>query len=141
VAIGASQNQVVKAFMEAEAYPGPSIIVAYCHCIAHGIDMAHGFDVEQDKAVKCGHWPLVRFNPALIEQGKNPFSLDSKPPSIPYAEYAMGENRWRSLKATDPERAERLGQLAQKDVSLRYHVYEQLAKLDFGETKVDKEDK
>jgi len=139
VAIGASQNQAVKAFMEAEAYPGPSIIVAYCHCIAHGIDMSHGFE-EQEKAVKCGHWPLVRFNPALIAQGKNPRSLDSTPPSITYAEYAMGENRWRSLKAIDPERAEWLAQLAQKDASLRFHVYEQLAKLDFGETKVEKKD-
>ncbi|MDD4052594.1 MAG: thiamine pyrophosphate-dependent enzyme, partial [candidate division Zixibacteria bacterium] len=130
VAIGASQNQAVKAFMEAEAYPGPSIIVAYCHCIAHGIDMAHGFQ-EQEKAVKCGHWPLMRFNPKLIEEGKNPFSMDSKPPSISYADYAMGENRWRSLKATDPERAEELGRLAQKDASLRFLVYEQLAKLSF----------
>ncbi|NMC43985.1 MAG: pyruvate:ferredoxin (flavodoxin) oxidoreductase, partial [candidate division Zixibacteria bacterium] len=130
IAIGASQNQAVKAFMEAEAYPGPSIIVAYCHCIAHGIDMSHGFE-EQEKAVKCGHWPLLRFNPKLIEEGKNPLSLDSKAPSITYAEYAMGENRWKSLKAIDPARAEDLGRLAQKDASLRYFVYEQLAKLSF----------
>ena len=130
IAIGASQNQAVKAFMEAEAYPGPSIIVAYCHCIAHGIDMSHGFE-EQEKAVKCGHWPLLRFNPKLIEEGKNPLSLDSKPPSITYAEYAMGENRWKSLKAIDPARAEELGRLAQKDASLRFFVYDQLAKLSF----------
>ena len=130
VAIGASQNQTVKAFMEAEAHPGPSLIVAYCHCIAHGIDMAHGFE-EQDKAVKSGHWPLVRFNPALIAEGKSPLALDSKPPSIPYAEYAMGENRWRALKGIDPQRAEELGRLAQMDATMRFHVYEQLAKLSF----------
>ena len=130
VAIGASQNQTVKAFMEAEAYPGPSLIVAYCHCIAHGIDMAHGFE-EHDKAVKSGHWPLVRFNPTLIAEGKSPLALDSKPPSIPYAEYAMGENRWRALKGIDPKRAEELGRLAQMDATMRFHVYEQLAKLSF----------
>ncbi len=130
VAIGASQNQTVKAFMEAEAYPGPSLIVAYCHCIAHGIDMAHGFE-EQEKAVKSGHWPLVRFNPAQIAEGKSPLALDSKPPSITYAEYAMGENRWRALKVIDPQRAEELGRLAQMDATMRYHVYEQLAKLSF----------
>jgi pyruvate-ferredoxin/flavodoxin oxidoreductase len=133
VAIGANQNQTVKAFIEAEAYPGPSITIAYCHCIAHGIDMSRGLE-EQDKAVKCGHWPLVRFNPALIEEGKNPLLLDSKPPSIPYSEYAMGENRWRSLKDIDPKRAEKLAELAQMDASMRYRVYEQMAKLSFDAT-------
>jgi len=131
VAMGASQTQAVKAFLEAEAYSGPSLIVAYSHCIAHGIDMAKGFD-EQDKAVKSGHWPLIRFNPDLIAQGKNPLLLDSKAPSITYAEYAMGENRWRALKGIDPERAEWLGKLAQEDVTLRFGVYEQLSKLTFG---------
>jgi pyruvate-ferredoxin/flavodoxin oxidoreductase len=131
IAMGASQNQTVKAFMEAEAYDGPSLIIAYSHCIAHGIDMAHGFE-EQDKAVKCGHWPLVRFNPALIEEGKNPLIMDSKPPSIPYVDYAMGENRWRSLKNIDADRTRMLAELAQKDISLRYHVYEQLSKLSFN---------
>ncbi|MCP4567906.1 MAG: pyruvate:ferredoxin (flavodoxin) oxidoreductase [FCB group bacterium] len=130
IAMGASQNQTVKAFMEAEAYPGPSLIIAYSHCIAHGIDMARGMD-EQVKAVKCGHWPLVRFNPLAIEEGKNPMTLDSKPPSIDYSEYAMGENRWRSLKGIDPARAEKLVKMAGKDALLRYHVYEQLVKLNF----------
>ncbi len=131
VAMGSSQNQVVKAFMEAEAFDGPSLIIAYSHCIAHGIDMANGF-VEQDKAVKSGHWPLVRFNPDLIAEGKNPLQLDSKPPSITYEEYAGGENRWRSLRGIDRDRADKLAELAQQDVSLRFHVYEQLAKLDFS---------
>ncbi|MEZ5359599.1 MAG: pyruvate:ferredoxin (flavodoxin) oxidoreductase [Candidatus Zixiibacteriota bacterium] len=130
VAMGANQNQVVKAFLEAEAYDGPSIIIAYSHCIAHGINMSHGFD-EQVKAVKSGHWPLMRFNPTLIADGKNPLKLDSKPPSIPYSEYAMGENRWRTLKLIDPERAERLAELAQQDVSLRFNVYAQVAEMNF----------
>lgn len=137
VAMGASMNQCVKAFMEAEAFPGPSIIIAYSHCIAHGIDMEHGFE-EQVKAVKSGHWPMVRFNPALIEQGKSPLLLDSKPPSIPYSEYAMGEIRWRSLKGIDPERATKLAELAQKDATLRYQLYEQLAKLSFAPGETDK---
>ena len=131
VAMGASQNQVVKAFVEAEAYNGPSIIIAYSHCIAHGINMSNGFD-EQDKAVKSGHWPLMRFNPNLIAEGKNPLQMDSKTPSITYAEYTMGENRWRSLKAIDPERAARLGELAQQDVTLRFNVYKQLSGLSFA---------
>jgi len=140
VAIGANQSQTVKAFMEGEAYNGPSLIVAYCHCIAHGIDMAHGFD-EQKKAVESGHWPLVRFNPALIDEGKNPLSVDSKPPTIPYSDYAGGEIRWRTLRATNKERFEKLAELAQKDASMRYHIYEQLAKLSFalngGDKKVE----
>ncbi len=139
IAMGASQNQTVKAFMEAEAYDGPSIIIAYSHCIAHGIDMAHGLN-EQVKAVKSGHWPLVRFNPALIEEGKNPLLLDSKPPTLDYSEYAMGENRWRTLRNIDPERAAMLGELAQKDASLRFHVYEQLAKLSFASEDKDKKE-
>ncbi len=130
VAMGANQSQTVKAFMEAEAYDGPSIIIAYSHCIAHGIDMAQGFN-EQQKAVDCGHWPLVRFNPALIDEGKNPLSLDSKPPTIPYADYANGEIRWRTLRGTNRERFERLGELAQKDATLRFHIYAQLAELSF----------
>ncbi|MCK5125489.1 MAG: pyruvate:ferredoxin (flavodoxin) oxidoreductase [candidate division Zixibacteria bacterium] len=140
VAMGSSQNQVVKAFAEAEAFDGPSLIVAYSHCIAHGINMSTGFD-NQDKAVKSGHWPLMRFNPDNLAKGKNPLMMDSKPPSIPYSEYTMGENRWRSLKAIDPERAAHLAELAQNDVSMRFSVYDQLSKLNFdanAETKSDK---
>ncbi len=93
VAMGASPNQTVKAFAEAEAYNGPSLIIAYSHCIAHGIDMAHGLD-EQKKAVESGHWVMFRYNPLLRDQGKNPFQLDSKDPTIPLSEYAYGENRF-----------------------------------------------
>jgi len=140
VAIGANQSQAVKAFIEAEAYPGPSLIVAYSHCIAHGIDMAHGMD-EQDRAVKSGHWPLLRFNPAFIEDGKNPLSMDSKAPSISYAEYTQSENRWRALRGINQERFEHLGKLAQKDVSLRYNVYAQLAQMNFDLNKKEPGDK
>ncbi len=139
IAMGSSHNQTVKAFMEAEAYPGPSLIIAYSHCIAHGIDMSKGLQ-QQDKAVKSGHWPLIRYNPALMEQDKNPLVLDSKPPSIPFSEYAMSENRWRSLKGIDPTRAERLGKLAQLDATRRTHFYEQLAKLNFDHETDEKTD-
>ena len=131
VAFGANQNQTVKAFMEAEAYPGPSIIIAYAHCIAHGINMANGLG-EQKKAVQSGHWILYRYNPALIDQGKNPLQLDSKEPTIPYEEYAYSENRWRTLKVSNPERAAMLLKLAQQDASRRWNLYKQLAKMDYS---------
>ncbi|UCD94245.1 MAG: pyruvate:ferredoxin (flavodoxin) oxidoreductase, partial [Candidatus Zixiibacteriota bacterium] len=93
IALGASHNQAVKALVEAEKYDGPSIVICYAHCIAHGVDMAHGLN-EQKKAVNSGHWILYRYNPELIKQGKNPLQLDSKAPSISYADYAYGEIRF-----------------------------------------------
>ncbi|MBD3217981.1 MAG: pyruvate:ferredoxin (flavodoxin) oxidoreductase, partial [candidate division Zixibacteria bacterium] len=131
VAMGASHNQTVRAFMEAESYPGPSIIIAYANCIAHGINMINGLN-EMDKAVKSGHWMLYRYNPALMDQGKNPLQLDSKEPSISYEEYAYGENRWRSLKASDPDRAARLMKLAQQDANRRWNIYRQMAEMDYS---------
>jgi len=128
VALGANPNQTVKAFVEAEAYPGPSLIIAYAHCIAHGINMTNGFQ-EQKKAVACGHWPLYRFDPRLKEQGKNPLQLDSKPPTVEFAEYAYGENRYRVLKQSNPEVAEELIKLATKDVTQRYALMQQLAQI------------
>jgi pyruvate-ferredoxin/flavodoxin oxidoreductase len=130
VAMGANPNQIVKAFIEAEAYPGPSIIIAYTHCIAHGIDMTKGFD-EQRKAVECGYWPLYRFDPLLKEQGKNPLQLDSKAPTLDFEEYAYGENRYNSLKKANPEVAAELMKLAKQDVLHKYSIMEQLAKLSF----------
>jgi len=115
VSLGANPQQAVKAFAEAEAYDGPSLIIAYAHCINHGINMAKGFD-QQRKAVACGHWPLYRYNPMLEAEGKNPLHLDSKEPSIPFAEYAMNENRYRALKMMNPEHAEELMAMSQKDV-------------------------
>jgi pyruvate-ferredoxin/flavodoxin oxidoreductase len=131
IAIGASQNQTVKAIVEAERYNGPSIIIAYSHCIAHGIDMSHGLD-EHKKAVDSGHWILYRFNPELIAQGKNPLQLDSKPPSISYADYAYGEVRFRTLKASMPERSDKLIRMAQEDAVRRYNLYKQMAAMDYS---------
>ncbi len=128
VALGANTNQTVKAFAEAESYPGPSLIIAYSHCIAHGINMTAGCE-EQKKAVACGHWPLYRFDPRLKEQGKNPLQLDSKAPTIGFDEYAYGENRFRTLRQSQPEQAERLMKLAKADAVRRYALMEQLSKL------------
>lgn len=131
IAMGASQNQAVKAIVEAEKFKGPSIVIAYSHCIAHGIDMAHGLE-EQKKAVDSGHWILYRFNPDLITQGKNPLQLDSKPPSIKYRDYALGETRFRTLLASMPERAEHLLSIAQEDAIKRYNLYKQMAAMDYS---------
>ncbi|MCJ7777850.1 MAG: thiamine pyrophosphate-dependent enzyme, partial [Sedimentisphaerales bacterium] len=128
VAMGANTNQTVKAFVEAESYPGPSLIICYSHCIAHGINMTLGFE-EQKKAVACGHWPLYRFDPRLKEQGRNPLQLDSKAPTINFDEYAYGENRYLSLKQSKPEVAAELMALANKDAAERYSLMEQLANL------------
>ncbi len=126
VAMGANDAQTVKAFLEAESYNGPSIIVAYCHCIAHGIDMTHGMQ-NQKAAVNSGHWPLYRYDPRLIEQGKNPLILDSKAPSIPIKDYAYMETRYKMLTFSQPEEAKRLLALAQRDAQMRYNFYQQLA--------------
>lgn len=128
VAMGANPNQCVKAFVEAENYLGPSLIIAYSQCIAHGINMTTGYD-EQKKAVECGHWPLYRFDPRLKAQDKNPLQLDSKPPTIDFAEYASGENRYRSLLKSQPEVAAQLMKLAGDDATHRYSLMQQLSQL------------
>ena len=115
VSMGANPAQVVKAFNEAEAYDGPSLIIAYSHCINHGINMAKGLE-QQEKAVECGHWPLYRYNPDLEAAGKNPLVIDSKAPASSFADYAMNENRYRALKLTNPAMFDELMGLAQKDV-------------------------
>jgi len=132
VAIGANANQAVKAFAEAEAYPGPSLIIAYSHCINHGFNLTTGYE-EQKKAVATGHWPLYRFDPRLKEQGKNPLQLDSKPPTMEFAEYAYNEDRYRSLKQSKPEVAAELMKLANRDAVERYALMEQLAGLKCGQ--------
>ncbi|MHC4313378.1 MAG: pyruvate:ferredoxin (flavodoxin) oxidoreductase [Planctomycetota bacterium] len=131
VAMGANPNQVVKAFVEAESYPGPSLIMAYSHCIAHGFNLVKGCE-HQKQAVNTGHWPLYRFNPQLKEEGKNPLQLDSKAPTLDFEEYAYGENRYRTLKQSKPETAAQLLKLAKNDVAQRYALMEQLAKLPCG---------
>ena len=128
IAMGANPNQAVKAFVEAESYPGPSLILAYSHCIAHGIDMTTGYQ-QQVKAVECGHWPLYRFDPRLRAQGKNPLLLDSKAPTMEFADYAYGENRYRSLKKSKPDTAAELMKLANKDAADRFKLMQQLANL------------
>jgi len=128
VAVGANPNQTVKAFIEAEAYPGPSLIIAYSHCIAHGYNLVNGYE-HQKQAVNCGHWPLYRFDPQLKEKGKNPLQLDSKAPTLDFEEYAYGENRYRTLKQSKPEVAAELLKLARSDAVQRYALMEQLAKL------------
>jgi pyruvate-ferredoxin/flavodoxin oxidoreductase len=131
VAMGANPNQAVKAFVEAESYPGPSLIIAYSPCIAHGYNLVKGCE-HQKQAVNTGHWPLYRFNPQLKEDGKNPLQLDSKPPTLDFEEYAYGENRYRTLKQSKPETAAQLLKLAKNDVAQRYALMEQLAKLPCG---------
>jgi pyruvate-ferredoxin/flavodoxin oxidoreductase len=115
ISLGANPTQAIKAIAEAEAYDGPSLIIAYAHCINHGINMANGLE-QQKKAVACGHWPLYRFNPDLDKEGKNPLIIDSKEPTISFDEYALGENRYRTLKRVNPAEADELMALSQKDV-------------------------
>ena len=129
VSMGANDGQTVRAFVEAEAYNGPSLIVAYSHCIAHGIDMRTGMNSGK-MAVESGHWPLYRFNPELIAQGKNPLQLDSKEPKIPYEQYAYAQTRFKTLTRSKPVEAKRLLELAQEDSMSRWHLYAQLAKLE-----------
>jgi len=127
VAMGANPGQVAKAFAEAEAYDGPSLIIAYAHCINHGINMAKGLD-QQKKAVECGHWPLYRYNPQLEVEGKNPLHIDSKAPAIPFADYALNENRYRMLKMMNPAHADELMAMSQKDVEKAWKFLEGRAK-------------
>ncbi|HZS76548.1 MAG TPA: pyruvate:ferredoxin (flavodoxin) oxidoreductase [Ktedonobacteraceae bacterium] len=126
VAMGANDQQTLKAFLEAEAYDGPSLIIAYSHCIAHGIEMNRGLE-QQKLAVQSGYWPLYRYNPALAKEGKHPLILDSKDPSIPLEKFAYNETRYRMLLQSNEARAEELMREAQQDVKVRWHHYQQLA--------------
>ena len=121
VAFGANLAQTVRAFTEAEAYNGPALIVAYSVCIAHGFDMSTGIE-QQKNAVACGYWPLYRYNPQLEAEGKNPLIIDSKDPSIPFAEYAYKENRYRSLKTSNPEVAAALLKQAEAEIQRRWKL-------------------
>ena len=131
VALGANDNQTVKAFVEAEAYDGPSLIIAYSHCIAHGINMTLGYE-EQKLAVDSGQWILFRYNPEAIDRGLNPLTIDSKPPSIPVQDWMYRENRFKMLTQSKPEVAARLLKLAQEDVNYRWNLYDQMSKMDFS---------
>ena len=125
VAMGANDTQTLRAFLEAEAYDGPSIIIAYSHCIAHGINMEKGME-NQKAAVDTGYWQLYRYNPGLIKEGKNPFKLESKGLKIPFKDYAYMETRYKMLTKSHPERASRLIKEAQQDVVEKWQEYERL---------------
>jgi pyruvate-ferredoxin/flavodoxin oxidoreductase len=129
VAMGANPRQTIRAFLEAESYDGPSLIIAYSTCIAHGINMARGMEQER-LAVQSGHWPLYRYDPRRRAEGQNPLQLDSKEPSIPLREYAYNENRYRMLAQSDRQMAERLLEAAQQEVRERWRIYAHMAEMD-----------
>jgi pyruvate-ferredoxin/flavodoxin oxidoreductase len=126
VAMGANDAQTLRAIQEAESYDGPSLIIAYSHCIAHGINMAKGME-QQRLAVESGYWPLYRYDPRLRAEGKNPFQLDSKPPKIRFRDYAMNETRYRMLMQSDPEAAEALMAQAEELIAQHWKELERLA--------------
>lgn len=130
VAFGAKDVHTIKAFMEAESYDGPSIIIAYSPCIAHGYDMKHNLE-QQDLAVKTGHWNLFRYDPRKLQQGENPLSLDCKQPSLGYGEFTRNETRFSMLKRSHPEAAEAFYKKAQQEVNARWQHYAQLAAIDY----------
>jgi pyruvate-ferredoxin/flavodoxin oxidoreductase len=131
VAMGASDQQTLNAFLEADAYDGPSMVIAYSHCINHGFDMRKGLE-QQKLAMLSGFWPLYRYNPSLVDEGKNPLTIDSKDPSIPLEQYVYNETRYRMLLQSDEQRAEALLKLAQKDVKSRWELYKQMAAMHYG---------
>ncbi|MGH3078937.1 MAG: pyruvate:ferredoxin (flavodoxin) oxidoreductase [Gaiellaceae bacterium] len=140
IAMGADNPQTVKALAEADAYPGPSIVIAYSHCIAHGIEMKKG--MEQHKlAVDTGYWPLYRYDPRHAHAGEHPFHLDSRAPKLPVSEFMASEARFAMLQRARPGDAAELGELAQHDVDERWHVYEQMAEIEHepGEPEIQKE--
>ncbi|MGZ8662459.1 MAG: pyruvate:ferredoxin (flavodoxin) oxidoreductase, partial [Actinomycetota bacterium] len=131
IAMGADMPHTVKVLAEAEAHRGPSLVIAYSHCIAHGIDMSTGMS-HQKEAVSSGYWPLWRFDPAAAEAGEHPFHLDSKKPTIPLTAFTDKEARYAMLRRTDPDRADMLMRRAQDDVDARWHLYEQTAGIERG---------
>jgi pyruvate-ferredoxin/flavodoxin oxidoreductase len=136
IAVGFKDTQTVRAFLEADSYRGPSIIIAYSHCIAHGYDLADGLD-HQKLAVTCGAWPVYRFDPRRTAVGENPLKLDSKAPETSFQDWALKETRFRMLLKSNPERAKELLAEAQRSVQARYDVYSQLAGLQFASNEAD----
>ena len=136
VAMGASDRQTLQAFREAEAYNGPSLIIAYTHCIAHGINMRFGLK-QQKLAVNSGVWPLYRYNPELAEKGENPLSVDSKEPTVPVEDYAYNETRYRMLLQSNEERAEMLMAKAKRDAASRWNLYRQMADMQYTKPEED----
>lgn len=137
VAMGSNDLQTLKAFLEAEAFDGPSLIIAYSHCIAHGINMAKGMDAQK-LAVDSGHWHLFRYNPDNVKEGKNPLKLDSKAPKIKLEDYLYNETRYKMLTKSHPEEAKKLLAYAQEEVMKKWKFYEQLAEMDYSNKKEEK---
>ena len=131
VAMGANDTQTVRAFLEAERYKGPSIIIAYSHCIAHGYNMRYGMN-QQKLAVESGYWPLFRYNPDLIKEGKNPLRLDSKAPKIPVKDYMYNETRFKMLTKINPQAAKEYLQHAQENVNWNWRRFEHMAKMELN---------
>jgi pyruvate-ferredoxin/flavodoxin oxidoreductase len=129
VAMGANPAQTVRAFLEAESYPGPSLILAYSHCIAHGINMATSMTHQKD-AVNSGFWPLYRYDPREADLGQPSFHLDSHKPRIRFRDFAVQEARFAMLMRSNPEHAERLLALAQRDIDDQWHYYDQLSRVE-----------
>lgn len=128
VAMGADPAQTLKAIREAEAYPGPSLVIAYCPCIEHGMKCGMGLSqLEEKKAVECGYWHLYRYDSRLKQEGKNPFTLDSKEPTGDFQQFLMGQNRYASLKLSFPKKAQELYDKATQDAQERYSGYRRLA--------------
>jgi pyruvate-ferredoxin/flavodoxin oxidoreductase len=136
VAMGANDTHTLKAFIEAERYDGPSIIIAYSHCIAHGYNLKYGMD-QQKKAVDTAYWPLYRYNPELEKDGKNPFHLDSKSAKLPLEEYIYNETRYKMVQKMNPEAAKQFLKEAQEDVYATWRQYETLAKMDYSDKAAD----
>ncbi|MCU7805149.1 MAG: pyruvate:ferredoxin (flavodoxin) oxidoreductase [Candidatus Thiodiazotropha sp. (ex Lucinoma borealis)] len=134
VAFGAKDVHTLRIFLEAESYDGPSLIICYSPCIAHGVDLSNNIR-QQELAVDSGHWPLFRYDPRRSEKGENPLKMDSKEPSIPYRDFASTETRFSVLQRTHPEASERFLRQAQQQIKTRYQLYEQLAQLATGEAK------
>jgi pyruvate-ferredoxin/flavodoxin oxidoreductase len=140
VALGANDAQTVRAFLEAEAYDGPSLIIAYSHCIAHGINMSKGLECQK-LAVDSGHWQLFRFNPDSVNEGKNPLKLDSKAPKIKLEDYIYNETRYKMLTKSHPQHAAELLTKAQEEVTKRWKIYEQMAAFDYSKDSGKEADK
>jgi len=138
IAMGANDQQTLRALLEAESYDGPSIVIAYSPCIAHGYDMARGLD-QQKLAVQSGHWPMYRYDPRLAHQGQNPLIIESKEPTIPLSQYAYNETRYKMLTQLDEARAEELMREAQQDAKSRWILYQQMAAMHYGNDNGNKE--
>ncbi len=140
VAYGAKDTQTLNTFLEAESYPGPSLIIAYSPCIAHGFDMKNNHQ-QQVMAVDSGHWPLFRFDPRRADSGKNPLRMDSKAPSVPYREFMQSQTRFNMLSRSHPEDAEMLAKQAEQQISEHYHRYQQLAAMEWKNAEPEAEKK